>query len=190
MFCWITHRHASYSPPLHPSTYSRNSAPPFSHPDTWQLGFGTLGQELPLHYPLNGERAQAAELIPAPLEGRWQGQSNHPNFIHAKQKLARKPSWCYEVTALVSQRAASNCKQASTFHWALSWERPRRKARATRSAGTRTESPKLLQLHRGREYPTAQTMHGKGILLNAHTSAERNRVEFYTLIQKTAWPSS
>lgn len=28
------HRHASYSPPLHPSTYSRNSVPPFSHPQT------------------------------------------------------------------------------------------------------------------------------------------------------------
>lgn len=34
MFWWITHRHASYSASLHPSTYCRNSAPPFSHPRT------------------------------------------------------------------------------------------------------------------------------------------------------------
>lgn len=191
MFCWITHRHASYSPPLHPSTYSRNSAPPFSHPQT-------LGSWVSAHWgksclstthSMGRERKQQSwsRLL-------WRGggrarvttptsfmqSRNWPeNLPDAEFFMKLQPWSCRELHQTASKPVPF------TGHWAGNGLAGRHVLHAQQE-----REPSLQSCFRGREYPTAQTRHGKGVLLNAHTSAQRNRVEFYTLIQKTAWPSS
>lgn len=176
-----TRSRASYSPPLHPSTYGRNSAPPFSHPGHGGWVSARWGKScLSTTHSTRRERKRQSRSRLLWRGGSRARATTPTSFMQSRNWPDNLPD-----TELVMKLQPRSCRELHqtaskpvpfTGHWAGNGLTGRHALGS--SAGARTKSPKLLQLQRGREHPIAQTMHSKGILLNTHTSTQRNCVEF------------